>query len=207
MEVYMKKTSWLVPAIIVLSCVGVAGLWLGRIMVSPYVGEAAPARTQSVSRDFSMTDTSGRKVSLEGFQGKWLVLFFGFTSCPEACPTAMLNVGSAMREIGEGARNLQVVFVSIDPERDTPDVLKGYLANFGDNIVGLSGTAEETAAITKSFGVYYKKRRMPDGDYTMDHSTALYLVSPSGAYVRPYKTDTAPDELAREITSAMSTGK
>lgn len=164
----------------------------------------APTTTEA-PRDFSLTDTAGQNVSLAAYRGKWLLIFFGFTNCPDACPTAMLNVGAALRELGPDAANVQPIFVTIDPERDTPAVLKDYLANFGDHIAGLSGTADETAAVAKAYGVFYRKRALDGGDYTMDHSTALYLVAPDGLYVRPYMPDMAPAQLADALRNLMTT--
>jgi cytochrome oxidase Cu insertion factor (SCO1/SenC/PrrC family) len=162
------------------------------------VAEQRPAR-----RDFSLTDTNNQDVTLHTYQGKWVLMFFGFTMCPEVCPMAMQTVGATLDEMGAAAASLQPVFVTIDPERDTPAVLKDYLAHFADNIAGLSGTAAQTASIAKAYGVFYRKRAI-EGDYTMDHSTALYLVAPDGTFVRPFRADVDPSQLAADLTAAMT---
>lgn len=157
-------------------------------------------------RDFSLTDADGNKVTLASYQGKWLVMFFGFTTCPEICPLAMQTVLATSEKLAETGRGIQPIFITIDPERDTPGVLKDYLSHFGAGIDGLSGTKEETTAIAKLYGVYYQKRPL-DNDYTMDHSTALYLIAPDGRYVRPFKSDLESANLAAEIVTAMESWK
>ncbi|MBL8628036.1 MAG: SCO family protein [Rhodospirillaceae bacterium] len=163
--------------------------------VAPVVVEAP--------RDFALIDTAGEKVSLANYRGKWLLVFFGFTNCPDVCPTAMLNVSATLRELGDKANDVQPIFITVDPERDTPVILKDYLANFGDHIAGLSGSAEDIAAVAKAYGVFYRKRPMEGDDYTMDHSTALYLVAPDGRYVRAYVPDMDPAQFADALRRLM----
>jgi protein SCO1/2 len=109
-----------------------------------------------------------------------------------------------MKDLGPAAATLQPIFITIDPERDTPALLKEYLANFGGDIAGLSGTAAEIAAVAKSYGVYYAKRPTDNGDYTMDHSTALYLVEPDGKLVRLLDVEVDPAKLAGELRVAIA---
>lgn len=199
----MKKLSWLPPVLIAAACAAVAAVWLARI--TPPSSSPRPPAAAEKPRDFSLTDTSGQTVSLANYRGKWLLMFFGFTHCPDACPTAMLNVGATLKEMGpEAAARIQPIFVSLDPERDTPDVLKDYLANFGDNIVGLSGTPQATTAVAKAYGVFYRKMPLGGDDYTLEHSTALYLVSPEGLYVRAFTPNADPAIFARELNLAMT---
>jgi len=197
----MKKYPWLIPALIFVSCAFVLGLWLDRITPPPKTAAVAAPQPR---RDFSLTDTSGQKVNLATYQGKWVLVFFGFLNCPDACPTAMLNVATTLRELGPMAEKIQPIFITIDPERDTPSLMKDYLKNFSEGIVGLSGTAEETTAIAAAYGVYYKKRAVGDADYTMDHSTAFYLISPQGEFIRPYKPDLDPTEFSIELSKAIN---
>jgi protein SCO1/2 len=190
----MNTRRWLATAIILIACAFIAGAWLVHLSADT---------SSSARRDFTLTDTAGRQVTLATYQGKWLVLFFGFTNCPDACPTAMINVSQALKSMGSLATRLQPIFITIDPKRDTPALLKDYLSNFDGNIVGLSGTDAETAAVAKNYGVYYQPRAT-DAGYTVDHSTALYLVSPQGEYVRPFRADLDPGQLAQDLTAAMT---
>lgn len=200
----MKKFPWLMPALIFVSCLAVAAVWLSRIEPLPR-GDAAPGAVQKIDRrDFALTDTEGRKVSLDTYRGKWLLLFFGFTNCPDACPTALLNVGATLREMGAEAAQIQPIFITLDPERDTPALLKDYLLNFGDNIVGLSGAPDDIAAAAKSYAVFYRKRPLEGGDYTLEHSTGLYLIAPDGTYRRVFAPDADPAVFAKQLAAAMA---
>jgi len=202
-------------AVIALAAVGgAAAFWLSRD-TSEHAGHTAAehqaAQEQAATagpriRDLPLTDASGQKVTLASYQGKYILLFFGFTTCPEACPMAMQKVSSAIEIMGEAGKQVQPTFITIDPERDTPTILKDYIANFGDNIVGLIGTPEQTAAIAKEYGVYYAKRQL-NGDYTMDHSTAFYLLAPDGSYVRPFRSDGDAKDLANEIADGIASSK
>ncbi|MHB1205799.1 MAG: SCO family protein [Rhodospirillaceae bacterium] len=154
-------------------------------------------------RDFTLTDAEGREVSLATFQGKWALLFFGYTNCPDVCPTTLLNIANTLKAMGPAADTLQPVFVTIDPERDTPAVLKDYLANFDPRIVGLTGTAGQIAAMAKSYQVFYRKQPLDGGGYMMDHSSALELISPTGLYMRAFRPDDDPEDFAEELRAAM----
>jgi len=133
------------------------------------------------ARDLQLTDADGKVRTLADFRGKAVVLFFGFTQCPDVCPTTLTEVTQARQLLGPDGERVQPVFVTLDPERDTPEVLKAYVANFGSGIVALRGTPEQTAAVAKDFKVYYRKvdGKTP-GSYTLDHSAASYLYDPEG---------------------------
>jgi protein SCO1 len=133
------------------------------------------------ARELNLTDTEGRQRSLKDFAGKVVVVFFGFAQCPDVCPTTMAEVAEAKKLLGAQGDKLQGVFVSIDPERDTPEVLKAYMANFDPTFVALRGTAEQTAAAAKEFKVFYKKVEGKTAtSYTMEHSTGSYVFDPQG---------------------------
>ena len=145
------------------------------------------------ARKLELTDTDGKQRSLADWRGKVVVVFFGYTQCPDVCPTTMAELAQIRTQLGADGDRLQTVFVTIDPERDTPEVLKAYVANFGPNVVALRGNAEQTAAAAKEFKVFYAK--VPGktaGSYTMDHSAASFVFDPAGR-VRlfvPYGADT-----------------
>ena len=145
------------------------------------------------ARKLELTDTDGKQRSLGDWRGKVVVVFFGYTQCPDVCPTTMAELAQIRTQLGADGDRLETVFVTIDPERDTPEVLKAYVANFGPNVVALRGDAEQTAAAAKEFKVFYAK--VPGktaGSYTMDHSAASFVFDPAGR-VRlfvPYGADT-----------------
>jgi len=189
----MNVRRWLLTSAVLITCAFMAGAWLIRLSAD------APPPPR---RDFTLTDTANQKVTLATYEGKWLLMFFGFIHCPDACPTAMITVGHTLKSMGSQAAALQPIFITIDPARDSPSLLKEYLANFEGGIVGLSGSEAETKAVAKAYGVFYQPRASADGP-TMDHSTAFYLVSPKGEYVRPFRADIGPEQLARDIMAAM----
>lgn len=133
------------------------------------------------ARDFQLTDHNGQPRSIKDFAGKVVVVFFGFTQCPDVCPTALAELAEVKRTLGKDGDLLQGIFVTVDPERDTPEVLKGYMANFDPGFLALRGTPEQLAAMAKDFKVYYKK---VDGktptSYTMDHSAGSFVYDTQG---------------------------
>jgi protein SCO1/2 len=135
----------------------------------------------SFGRELALADHHGKPRTLADFRGKAVVIFFGFTQCPDVCPTALSALAEAMRRLGPDAARVQVLFVTIDPERDTADLLSRYVPSFHPSFLGLRGDAEATARVAKEFKVLYQKvpGQTPD-TYTMDHSAGLYLLDPQG---------------------------
>lgn len=152
------------------------------------------------ARDFQLTDHDGRPRTLQDFRGKAVVVFFGYTQCPDVCPTTLSEIAEAKRLLGPDGAKVQGVFVTVDPQRDTPEMLKAYMANFGPDFVALRGTPEQLAAVAKEYKVYYKKvdGKTPDS-YTMDHSAGSYVYDPQGR-VRLYtRYGTGPEALASDL--------
>ncbi|HEX9106532.1 MAG TPA: SCO family protein [Longimicrobiales bacterium] len=154
---------------------------------------------------FHLTDQDGRPVDQHVLDGKWSIVFFGYTYCPDFCPTTLTTLGSALDELGPKANDLQVVFITVDPARDSPGQLKTYLSSkvFPRHTIGLTGTPAQIAEAAKDYVVYYQK----DGtgpNYTMDHSTALYLMDPHGRFRAVIADGLTPDQEAHAITQAMA---
>ncbi len=139
---------------------------------------------------FALVDQDGNKVTDKDFAGKPSVIFFGYTSCPDVCPTTLLNLSNWLKAIGPDAEKLNVLFISVDPERDTPAHMKEYLSSFDPRIRGLTGTDDQVAAVAKAYRVYYKRIPGEDGGYTMDHSSAIYLMDRAGQFVAPLASQT-----------------
>jgi protein SCO1 len=133
------------------------------------------------AQDFALQDQFGKTRTMADFKGKAVVVFFGFTQCPDACPTAMAELAEAKKLLGKDGDRLQGIFISIDPERDTAPVLKAYMDNFDPSFLALRGTLEQTALTAKKFRIYYQKvdGKTP-GSYTMDHSAGSYVLDPQG---------------------------
>lgn len=152
------------------------------------------------ARDFQLTDHDGRPRTLKDFRGKAVVVFFGYTHCPDVCPTTLSEISEAKRLLGPDGAKVQGVFVTVDPQRDTPEMLKAYMANFGPDFVALHGTPEQLAAVAKEYKIYYKKvdGKTPES-YTMDHSAGSYVYDPQGR-VRLYtRYGTGPEALASDL--------
>jgi protein SCO1/2 len=133
------------------------------------------------AQGFDLPDADGRRRTLADFQGKVTLVFFGYTQCPDVCPTTLLEIAAVRKALGAAGARVQGVFVTVDPERDTPEVLKAYVDNFGAGFVALRGTMEETAAVAKAFKVYYAKvPGQAAGSYTMDHTAGSYVFDASG---------------------------
>lgn len=132
---------------------------------------------------FTLTDTQGRTVTEASLKGQPHAIFFGFTRCPEICPTTLASLTRLHQALGKDAEKLRIVFVSVDPEHDTPGRLGDYLSAFPIPVTGLTGTPEQLAQIIKGYAVYVKKVPLEGGDYTIDHTTAVYLMDASGQFV------------------------
>lgn len=134
----------------------------------------------SFGKDFALTDHNGQRRTLTDFKGKVVTLFFGFTHCPDVCPTTLGEMAVVMKELGKDADRLQVLFVTVDPERDTAEVLKHYVPAFHPAFLGLTGSADDIARTTKEFKIFYQKQPLPNGGYSMDHSAGTYIFDGEG---------------------------
>jgi len=133
------------------------------------------------ARDFALPDTEGKVRTIKDFAGKAVVVFFGYTQCPDVCPTTMAEIAEAKKKLGADGSKVEGVFITVDPERDTPELLKAYVANFGPDIVALRGDAAQTAAVTKDYKVYAKRvEGKTPGSYFMEHTAASYVYDPQG---------------------------
>ena len=156
------------------------------------------------AKDFQLPDTEGKVRSLQDFRGKAVVVFFGFTQCPDVCPTTLAEIAQAKQLLGPDGAKVQGIFITVDPERDTPEVLKAYMANFGPDFIALRGTPEQTAAVAKDFKVYYKKvdGKTP-GSYTMDHSAASFVYDPQGRLRLYARYGSGPQALANDLKQLL----
>ena len=138
------------------------------------------------------------------FAGRFMLIYFGYTYCPDVCPTELNTMSLALQQIGTRVR-IVPIFITVDPTRDTPETLKAYLASFGSDFVGLTGSDQEIAAVAKEYRVYYKKADESDPEnYAMDHTSLLYLMDPNGKLVALFRTGATPDDLAAGIKAAFA---
>ena len=179
----------------------VAGLVLFSAVLFIVTGRSpAPiALPSSVGGPFRLTDSNSRSISDHDLKGQPFLVFFGFTRCPDICPTTLFEVSEILRKLGPDADNLKALFVTVDPERDTAPVLKDYLSSFDPHVVGVTGEPAALAAMAKSYRVYFKKVPLDGGNYTMDHTAIVYLMDKSGRFVAPFNVKRKPEEAAADL--------
>ena len=172
-----------------------AFLWLSGETGGPLVGGP-----------FSLVDGDGHTVSDRDFRGKYMLVYFGYTFCPDVCPTTLNEVSEALDHLGAKADKLQPIFITVDPKRDTPAVVKQYATAFTPKLLGLTGTPDEIAKVANEYRVYYAEHRTGPGpnDYTMDHSSVLYLMGPDGQFIAPIRTDETGPEIAADLGKLIS---
>ena len=159
----------------------------------------------SIGGPFTLEDGAGKAVTDRDFLGKYMLVYFGYTFCPDVCPTTLTAIADALDKMGPAGSRIQPLFITLDPKRDTPAVVAQYAAAFGPNIRGLTGTPEEIARVTKEYRVYYAVHRTGTGpnDYSMDHSSVLYLMGPDGSFLAPVRADQSGDEIAANLKKLM----
>jgi protein SCO1/2 len=169
--------------------------------------EGADVTGVSFGRDFHLTDHNGEPRSLADFRGKAVVIFFGYTHCPDYCPTTLSDLAAAVTKLGNDAARVQVLFITIDPERDTRELLAQYVPAFNPRFLGLYGDAAATAATAKEFKVIYQKEPGPTPDsYTMDHSAGTFIYDPSGR-LRVFEAyGKGPDVLVHDLRAVLASG-
>jgi protein SCO1 len=178
--------------------VGAAGL-AGALLHLGRPGGQTATQPSSVGGPFALVDQNGQPVTEQALKGKPTLVFFGFTHCPDICPTALYEITQALNALGEDAGKAQALFVTVDPARDTPEALKAYLSSFSPQIRGLTGGQEAVDRMLKTYKVYAKRQPLADGDYTMDHTAVVYLMDRNGAFVAPLNLKRAPEEIAAEL--------
>jgi protein SCO1/2 len=153
----------------------------------------------SVGGPFNLVDQDGKAVSDADLKGKPFLVFFGFTHCPDVCPTTLFEVSEVFRTLGKDAERVNALFVTVDPERDTSEQLKVYLSSFDPHLRALTGDTAAIAAMEKAYRVYSKKVPLEGGDYTMDHTALVYLMDKKGRFVAPFSLKRTPAEAAADL--------
>lgn len=191
--------------LIVLAGLAIGGLsaWMMVSQSPPQSGTVATGKAL-VGGPFSLVDGSGQQVTDKTFAGRKMLVFFGFTSCPDVCPGGLQVISSALEKLGPKADKLAPVFITLDPERDTPAKVSEYVKSFSPRLTGLSGSTDEVTAAAKAYRVYYKKVPGSDaGSYTLDHTSIIYLMDESGQYLAHYPYPVTVDELVQRLDKAL----
>ncbi|MBR0902077.1 SCO family protein [Bradyrhizobium liaoningense] len=162
-------------------------------------GVSKVAQPAAIGGPFQLTDQNGKAVTDKNLKGKPTLIFFGYTHCPDVCPTSLFEISEVLRAMGKDADKVNAVFISVDPERDTQAAMKDYLSSFDQHLQGLSGDPAETAKVITSYRVYAKKVPTKDGDYTMDHTALIYLMDRDGRFVSPFNLKRTPEEAAADL--------
>ena len=186
------------PLVIVAAFAGslVVGLLLMLWALGGLRNVAAPA---AIGGPFQLTDQAGQTVTEKNIVGRPTLIFFGFTHCPDVCPTSLFEISEVLRAMGKDADRVNAYFISVDPERDTPAAMKDYLSSFDPHLKGLTGNPEAIAKVISAYRVYAKKVPLKDGDYTMDHTALIYLMDRDGKFVSPFNLRRPPEEAAADL--------
>ncbi|WP_316226704.1 SCO family protein [Bradyrhizobium sp. SZCCHNS3052] len=174
----------------------VVGLSLMFLVMGGGRNIAAPA---AIGGPFQLTDQSGAVVTEKSLEGRPTLIFFGFTHCPDVCPTSLFEISEVLRAMGKDADSVNAYFVSVDPERDNPAAMKDYLSSFDPHLKGLTGDPEVLVKVLTEYRVYAKKVPLKDGDYTMDHTALVYLMDRNGRFVAPFNLKRTPEEAAADL--------
>jgi protein SCO1 len=156
----------------------------------------APA---AIGGPFQLTDQTGQTVTEKNLQGRPTLIFFGFTHCPDVCPTSLFEISEVLRAMGKDADRVNAYFVSVDPERDTSAAMKDYLSSFDSHLKGLTGGPDAVAKVISDYRVYARKVPLKDGDYTMDHTALIYLMDRDGRFVSPFNLKRTPEAAAEDL--------
>ena len=182
-----------------------AGVLLAlAVRETPRGGAAGTALANAIGGPFHLIDQNGKAVSDADLKGKWHLVFFGYTHCPDTCPTALNEISLALDQLGVKRDEVEIVFITVDPERDTPEVMKSYVQSFDVPIIALTGSADAVAQAAKAYRVYYAKHPRGDGEYDMDHSAVIYVMNPEGRFTATFTPDSTADAIAQRLQKLIS---
>ncbi len=193
-----RRLTLIFAAFAITTAVAVTAFSLLRSLIEP------PARSgvAQVGGPFQLINHLGQPVSEADFKGRHMLVYFGYTFCPDVCPIELQTMSEALDQLGEAAQSVKPILITIDPERDTPEVLAAYREHFHPSLVALTGTVEQVRQAAKAFRVYYA-RTDDSADYFMDHSSFVYLMDPQGRYLTHFRPATSPEEMAKRIRAAL----
>jgi protein SCO1/2 len=173
-------------------------------LIAAALAVASPARSAApagvaIDGQFELTTLDGHEATLASYRGKWVLIYFGYTFCPDVCPATLTELGGALKQLGPKAKRVQALFVTVDPVRDTSQVMARYLKAFDPRIVGLRGDADEIETVAKNYHVYYRARSLGHGEYAIDHSSYIYVMDPRGNFVQLLAPDAPGHKIAQDL--------
>lgn len=161
---------------------------------------------QPFGAPFALTDQNGKPITEAAFRGQPSAVFFGFTHCPEVCPTTLAEMAGWLNKLGDEGKDIKAYFVSVDPERDTPEVMKSYVSNFSDRIIGITGEPDKVRAMAKSFGIYFKRVDTGDGEYNMDHTASVLMLNRKGDFFGTIAYEENPETALAKLKRLAKDG-
>jgi protein SCO1/2 len=167
-------------------------------------GAAGTLLSSAIGGPFKLIDQNGKTVTNTDLEGKWLLVYFGYTHCPDACPTALNNIALALRDLGAEKQQVRPVFITVDPERDTSSAMKDYVQAFDAPIVALTGSDAAIAQAAKEYRVYYAKHAEAGGEYSMDHSSIIYVMDPKGRFTASFTGEDPPAQIAARLKKLLT---
>ena len=198
----LRNRQALIPYLLLVAALIGGVLWYESEKV-PGLGSVVTTGQADVGGPFQLTDQSGKRVSDKDFRGRYMLIYFGYSFCPDVCPTTLAVMAQALEKLGDRSQRITPILITIDPERDTPKVLEDYVKAFGPSFVGLTGSADEIKAVEKKYRVYAVKKPLEGGNYGMDHSSVIYLMGPDGKLVSFYDEAISPDDLAKDLRAKI----
>ncbi|MFG6638118.1 MULTISPECIES: SCO family protein [Sulfitobacter] len=202
----MKKVRIVLWSAVVVAAAVSATLWMTERGQGPTTARVDP-EAESFAADFELTDHTGMVQTDEDFRGRWMLVFFGFANCPDVCPMGLATIAQVMDDLGTEGAAVQPLFITVDPERDTPGALADYVPQFGPGILGLSGSPDQIERTAETFKIYYQKTEeasSPDG-YTIGHTSSFLLFDPEGEFVRIYEYDQEPGLIVADLRERIGT--
>jgi cytochrome oxidase Cu insertion factor (SCO1/SenC/PrrC family) len=197
----IRTPQALIPYIALVAAVVAGVLWHAGDQIGG-LGRAVESGTAQIGR-FALVDQDGKTRTDADFHGRFVLIYFGYSFCPDVCPTTLAEMGAALDKLGTKRSRVVPLFITIDPERDTSAVLKGYMKSFGPDFVGLTGSKDAITKVARTYHVYIKKHPLPGGNYSMDHSGVIYLMGPDGKFVTYYEDEIGPDKLADDLRARL----
>ena len=194
----LRNRQALIPYLLLVAALIGGVLWYESEKV-PGLGRVVTTGQADVGGPFQLTDQGGKRVTDKDFRSRYMLIYFGYSFCPDVCPTTLAVMAQALEKVGDRSQRIVPILITIDPERDTPKVLEDYVKAFGPSFVGLTGSVDEIKAVEKKYRVYAVKKPLEGGNYGMDHSSVIYLMGPDGKMVSFYDEAISPDDLAKDL--------
>ena len=198
----LRTPEALVPYIFALACFAAGGLWHAAD-VAHTPGRVVTRGIPTVGGPFALLDQNGATKTDRDFRGRWMWIYFGYTHCPDVCPTTLAMMAEVLKRLGARANRIAPIFITLDPQQDTPQILKAYLASFDPRFIGLTGPASHIASVAADYHVYSVKRALPGGGYAIDHSNVICLMDPRGNFAADYDNSQEPDEIAADLKKRL----